>query len=137
MRLKSAFEDFEKNTLGAVSGLLGRLFYVGRLQDGKEAGTGKYEHWGLTRVYGEDAAQNAIRTSHRMLLSEVLKKPMAALVKDALASSSQQQLTEAEFLAALNPPRPLSPSAQAHLRSVLSALSALLEDRVGSNLPGA
>src|SRR5712691_4298022 len=43
MRLKSALEDFEANTLGAVPGLLGRLSYVGRLHDGK----GTYDHWGL------------------------------------------------------------------------------------------
>ena len=135
MRLHSALEDFEANTLGVVPGLLGRLSYVGRLHDGK----GTYDHWGLGKVYGDEAAQRALRASHRVLLSEVLKKPLAVLLKDALASCSNEYLTEREFLAALaqSPPMPLSPSARAHLRSVLSALSALVESRNDANLRGA
>lgn len=139
MRLKSALEDFEANTLGAVPGLLGRLSYVGGLRDGKGTGTGRYEHWGLARVYGDDAAQSAIRASHRVLLSEVLKKPLAVLLKDVPASCANEHLTESEFLAALaqSSPKPLSPAARAHLGSVLSALSALLESQNNANLRGA
>jgi len=135
MRLKSAIEDFEANTLGAVPGSLGRLSYVGRLHDGN----GTYEHWGLAKVYGSDAAQRAMRLSHRALLSEVLKRPLAALLNDVEVSCSTEHLTAGEFLAALNdsPPKPLSPSARAHLRSVLSALSALTESRIRANPPDA
>lgn len=139
MRLKSALEDFEANTLGAVPGLLGRLSYLGRLHDGEGTGTGRYEHWGLARVYGDDAAQSAIRASHRVLLSEVLKKPLAVLLKDVPASCANEHLTESEFLAALaqSSPKPLSPAARAHLGSVLSALSALVESRENANPQGA
>ena len=139
MRLKSAIEDFEANTLGAVPGLLGRLSYVGRLRDGDATGHGRYEHWGLAKVYGDDAAQCAIRASHRALVSDVLKKPLAVLLKDVPESSSNEHLTEKEFLASLmqSPPKPLSPAALAHLRSVLSALSALVESRGDANLRGA
>ena len=135
MRLKSPLEDFEANTLGAVPGLLGRLSYVGGLHDGK----GTYDHWGLARVYGDAAAQSAIRASHRVLLSEILKKPLAMLLKDVPASCANEQLTESEFLATLAQasPKPLSPAARAHLGSVLSALSALLESRNNANLRGA
>ena len=135
MRLKSALEDFEANTLGAVPGLLGRFSYVGKLHDGN----GTYDHWGLAKVYGGDAAQCAIRASHRGLLSEVLKKPLAVLLNDVRASCSSEHLTESEFLASLThcPPKPLSPAALAHLRSVLSALSALVESRNNPNLRGA
>ena len=139
MRLKSALEDFKTNTLGAVPGLLGRLSYVGGLRDGKGTGTGRYDHWGLARVYGDDAAQSAIRASHRVLLSEVLKKPLAVLLKDVPASCANEHLTESEFLAALaqSSPKPLSPAARAHLGSVLSALSALVESRKNANPRGA
>ena len=135
MRLKSALEDFEINTLGAVPGLLGRLSYVGRLDDG----SGRYDHWGLARVYGEAAAQGAIRASHRVLLYEVLKRPLAVLLKDVPASCANEHLTEREFLAALtqSPPKSLSPAALAHLRSVLNALSALLESQDIASLRGA
>ena len=132
MRLKSALEDFEANTLGAVPGLLGRLSYLGRLHDGN----GTYEHWGLAKVYGAEAAKRAIGASHRVLLSEVLKKPLAVLLNDVRASCSNEHLAEGEFLASLKhcPPKSLSPAALAHLRSVLSALSALVESRNNSNL---
>ena len=138
MRLKSAIEDFEANTLGAVPGLLGRLSYLGRLHDGNAAGNGRYDHWGLAKVYGDDAAQCAIRASHRALLSDVLKKPLAVLLKDVPESCSNEHVTEKEFLASLmQSPKPLSPAARAHLRSVLSALSALVESRGDANLRGA
>jgi len=135
MRLKSASEDFESNTLSAVPGLLGRLSYIGRLHDGR----GSYEHWGLAKVYGADAAQCAIRASHRGLLFEVLKKPLAVLLKDTLGSCGNEHLTEREFLASLrqSPPKPLSRAPLAHLRSVLSALLALVESRDDANLRAA
>jgi hypothetical protein len=132
MRLKSALEDFEKNTLGAVPGVLGRLAYLGKLYDGK----GTYEHWGMVKVYGGDAAQGAMRSCHRVIFSAVLKKPLAVLLEDVQVACSKQHLTEHEFLALLrqSPPRPLSPAALAHLRSVLSALLALVENRDVANL---
>lgn len=135
MRLKSAREDFETNTLGAIPGLLGRLAYVGKLQDGE----GKYEHWGLTRVYGEDAAQTAISAAHRILVSEVLKKPLPVLLKDAAASSSNEHLTEEEFLATLeqSATKHLSRAVRAHLGSVMNSLSALVESQKDANLRGA
>jgi hypothetical protein len=137
MRLKSALEDFETNTLGAVRGLLGRLSYLGKLHDG----SGTYGHWGLAKVYGDEAAQRAIRTSHRVLLSEVLKRPLAVLLRDVLASCSNENLTEKEFLSSLrltpSIPKPLSRAALVHLRSVLCALVALVESRNNANLPGA
>jgi hypothetical protein len=131
MRLKSALEDFEANTLRLITGLLGRFFYVGRLLDGR----GSYQHWGLTKVHGGEAAQRAIRASHRGLLAEILKKPVAALLQDVPVSSSHQQLSETEFLATLPQasPKPLSPEARAHLGSVWNALSALLESRNSAN----
>jgi|ERR1700687_57541 len=103
MRLKSAVEDFEANTLNAVRGLLGRLSYVGRLHDDN----GTYDHWGLAKVYGDDAAQCAMRTSHRVLLSEVLKRPLVVLLKDVPESCSNEHLTERELLTTLaqSPPR--------------------------------
>jgi hypothetical protein len=127
MRLKSALEDFEANTLGAVPGLLGRLSYVSRLQDG----SGTYAHWGLAKVYGDDTAQGAIRASHRVLFSEVLKKPLTALLEDVSASCSGADLSEKDLLtspALMNSsPTSLSPASLAHFRSVLEALSALVE----------
>lgn len=136
MRLKSAYEDFEANTLGLVHGLLARFSYVGSLHDGE----GNYEHWGMAKVYGEGAAQRTLRTSHRQLLSEILKKPLSRLVQE-MPSVGANDLTQQDFLAELarssTSPKPLSASAQAHLESVLIALSALVESQRDANPPGA
>jgi hypothetical protein len=130
MRLKSALEDFETNTLSAVSGALCRLSYVGNLRDGN----GKYEHWGLAKVYGEAAAQSALGASHRVALSAVLKKPLAALLNELAVQRSEHPAEEGFLTSLAQPlPKPFSSAAQAHLKSVLSALSALAESRNVAN----
>lgn len=135
MRLKSAFEDFESSTLGAIAGLLGRFSYVGRLH----LGDGSYGHWGLAKVHGEDPAQRAIRSSHRVLLTAILRKPLASLLKDLSESCMNSEVTEREFLSSLNysRPKPISPAAGAHLRSVLNALLALVENQNSASHRGA
>lgn len=132
MRLKSASEDLTVNTLGAVPGSLGRFAYLGGLHDGD----GSYGHWGLAKVYGGEDAQGALRASHRSLLSEVLKRPLATLL-DELATCSKAYANEKEFLKALaqTPPKPLSAATRAHLGSVLSALLSLAENRNNANPP--
>lgn len=135
MRLKSAFEDFESSTLGAVPGLLGRFSYVARLH----VSDGIYEHWGLAKVYGDDPAQRAIGSSHRVLLTAVLRKPLAALLEDLSESCPSGKLSQKEFLWSLTHarPKPMSSATGAHLRSVLNALLALVENRNGASHQGA
>jgi len=81
MRLKSALEDFEANTLGAIRGLLGRFSYVGRLHDGN----GTYEHWVWRRCMAGMLHNAPSVRRNRGLLSEVLKKPLAVLLNDVRA----------------------------------------------------
>jgi hypothetical protein len=135
MRLKSAFEDFESSTLPAIAGLLGRFSYIGRLY----VGEGVYEHWGLEKIHGEDQARRAIRSSHRVLLTAILRKPLASLLADLSLSCANSELTRTEFLTSLNvaPPTPISPAAGAHLRSALSALLALVESQRSASHQGA
>ena len=54
MTLKSALEDLLGTTLAGVAGIVGKIEYVASLRD---AASGAYSHWGLTRAYGETAAQ--------------------------------------------------------------------------------
>ena len=133
MRLKSALEDFEANTLAAVPGLLGKLSYLGELHDGD----GASRHWGLEKVYGKDAAGGAMRASHRTLLSRILKTPLPVLLDDVGTSSAIRQVATKEFLLSLKLPHSLPksppPASQIHFRSVLHALSALAENRNNAN----
>lgn len=129
MKLRSALEDFESATLGSVPGLLGKLSYTSSLHDG----SGTYRHWGLEKVYGADAAQHAMGAAHRMLLSRVLKTPLPVLLEDLRKSCRDEHVAESDFLVSLTDqrslPKPISATSPAHLRSVLHALSALLESR--------
>ena len=127
MRLRSPLEDFEANTLAAVPGLLGKLHYIAALHDGE----GAYDHWGLEKIYGTMAAQEAIDESHRMLLSKILKTPIAVLLDDLKTFSSSHQLATRQFISVLDSPqslpKPRTRAAQLHFKSVLHALSALAE----------
>ncbi|SRR5258706_1181060 len=129
MRLRSVLEDFEANTLAAVPGLLGKLSYLAALHDGN----GAYDHWGLDKVYGPDATRAAINTSHRTLLSKILRTPLPVLLDDVKNSSANHQVGAREFLSSLSSPHSLPksppPAAQVHFKSVLHALLALAESR--------
>ena len=100
-------------------------------------GNGVYNHWGLEKVYGKDAAGGAIGASHRTLLSRILKTPLPVLLDDVGASSATCQLATREFLFFLKSthslPKSPSPASQVHFRSVLHALLALAESRNNAN----
>ena len=64
MALKSALEDLLGTTLAGVAGTVGKIEYLASLRD---AASGAYSHWGLTRAYGEMAAQHALAEAHRLL----------------------------------------------------------------------
>ena len=131
MTLKSVKEDLQARTLHAVSGLLGKLEYFTslRLDDGS------YSHWGLSRVYGEEAAQRALAEAHKNNVSQILRTPLRNLLEDARESSGQNGMEQQHFLQQLKDheaeslPKDLSAGSRRHLSSVLHALSALLKAR--------
>jgi hypothetical protein len=139
MTLYSALEDLQETTLRAVAGCLNRLEYLSGLR-GKD---GSYEHWGLTRVYGDLAAKKALARAHRSLLSKVLAMPIRNLVEDAKRSSEVAGIPPAAFVERLAtttpnllPHGPGAGSAR-HLSSVLHALSSLLKNPKGDANPPA
>jgi hypothetical protein len=133
MRLRSALDDLTATTLQAVSGLWNSLEYLAGLhsKDG-------YSHWGLARLHGEKAAQEALATAHKSLLSKVLRSPLKELSEDATRSGEAQGLSGEAYLDKLNAGReellPQNPPAAAgrHLSSVLYALLALRKSRRGA-----
>jgi hypothetical protein len=128
MTLKSVREDLQTRTLRAVSGLLGKLDYFASLRQDD----GSYSHWGLSRVYGESAAQRALAEAHHNLVSMILRTPLRKLLQDVDESCGPKDLAQSEFLEKLENREGLSlpadPSAgsRRHLNSVLRALSALV-----------
>lgn len=129
MTLKSAFEDLVSTTLAAVSGTLSKIEYLSSLRPGgKET---PYQHWGLTRVYGDVAAQRALAEAHRNLFLSVLRTSLrdlsagAALGKSALAQPANEYLEELRCHQADLVPADLGGGSSRHFSSVLRALSSL------------
>lgn len=127
MTLKSVKEDLQGRTLQAVAGLLGKLDYFASLRQDD----GSYSHWGLSRVHGENAAQQALGEAHRNLVSLILQTPLRKLRDDVEESSAQKNVGQAHFLEELEnrearsvPGEPVA-GLRRHLSSVLHALSAL------------
>ena len=71
MTLKSALQDLRETTLAAVRGVLARLAYLGSLRGGESG----YQHWGLSKVHGDESSERALQTAHTEVLAEVLRTP--------------------------------------------------------------
>jgi hypothetical protein len=56
-------------TLSRIPSLFGRLAYFASLRD---PATGEYQHWGMSEVYGRQAANKAFRQSHAAVFREWL-----------------------------------------------------------------
>ena len=129
MTLKSALEDLLGTTLAGVAGIAGKIEYVASLRD---TASGAYSHWGLTRAYGETAAQHALAEAHRLMFLRLLRTPLRALRDDVVVSSGALQMTAGEYVErlrnhapALLPPD-LGGGSARHFSSVLHALSILV-----------
>jgi hypothetical protein len=135
MALKSALEDLLGTTLAGVAGTVGKIEYLASLRD---AASGAYSHWGLTRAYGEMAAQHALVEAHRLLFLTLLRTPLRDLREDVMVASGALEMTAGEFMqrlrtqsAVLLPPE-LGGGSARHFSSVLHALSSLLSPPGGS-----
>jgi hypothetical protein len=78
MPLLSASEDFTRRTLSGIPGLLSRLAYITGLRDEE----GNYRHWGLARMHGTAAAEDAMRRAHMELLTQMLRMPLVQLMRE-------------------------------------------------------
>jgi hypothetical protein len=131
MPLQSALEDLRNTTLRRVTALLMKLDYL----SGLRTADGKYSHWGLARVHGQAAAQEALSEAHRSAAAEVLRTPLRKMVQDAQVSGETQDLPPERYIEDLQkrgnellPPNPPAGSAR-HLKSVLRVLSYLVKSR--------
>jgi len=132
MTLKSALQDFKETTLAAVSGLLGKLAYLGSLH----RKPGHYAHWGMQAVHGVESSERALKTAHTEILARVLRTPLASLVDDLQESSRENGVNAMQYVDemregfdALLPAGSSDSPAAGHLNSVLVALSSLQKNR--------
>jgi hypothetical protein len=131
MARHSASQDLRDTSLKSVQGGLNKLQYLADLRDSEDS---PYSHWGLARVHGEEAASRALEQEHRRLLAIVLATPIEKLWQDVQRCSEVCGITPELFveklcsrkISSLLPPNS-DFATEAHLSSVLSALSALVK----------
>jgi hypothetical protein len=128
MALFSALDDFFSRTLSGLPGVLAKLDYISGL---RHPDTGLYSHWGLSRVYGDTAAQQAMAEAHSLLIAQILETPLRKLMEDAGCCCEGDTAQRALFLEELiqrSPvllPEQVGGGSSRHFNSVLHALSAL------------
>jgi hypothetical protein len=128
MPLFSALDDLFTRTLAGFPGVLAKLNYLSGLRHQE---TGLYSHWGMSRVYGDAAAQKAMAEAHGLLVEQILETPLRKLMEDAgscCAGDSAQRALFLEDLIQRSPvllPEQVGGGSSRHFSSVLHALSAL------------
>jgi hypothetical protein len=125
MLLKTT-EDFKNYTLGALPTLVAKLAYVSSLQDED----GRYTHWGLSRSFGDQKAQKAIRAAHSELALDVLRRPIRGLYFELQSAHEQQQVEPS--LMRLTAPAHDDELISAHVRLVQESLVAVAARAVPS-----
>lgn len=76
---RTATEDLWQRTLNQIPTQFGRLVYLSRLRNPE---TERYEHYGLTAVFGESNAQDALQESHHQVLHQWLAYSLTRQVED-------------------------------------------------------
>ena len=131
MTLKSALDDVLDVTLTAVSGIVGKLEYLSGLRETSHS----YSHWGLSRVYGDGAAQQALAEAHSAFFLATLRTSLRTLRDDAELSSREGQKPADEYVEDLRSrlpsllPSDLGGGSARHFSSVLHALSSLASNQ--------
>jgi hypothetical protein len=126
---KGAPADFWRNTLNQIPSIFGRLVYLSSLRDQT---TGRYEHHGLTQMFGETETDAALRDSHTDTFAEWLGSSLEQQKADLDLYLSSFQADRRTIIATwirLAPYRGLVPAAvlDPERRLYLSDLEALLE----------
>jgi hypothetical protein len=121
--LLKVVEDFKKYTLQALPTMVEKLAYISSLQSEE----GRYNHWGLARIFGDHRAQKAIRTVHSELALELIRAPIRNVYGEYRTAVEQSQ--QAEILQpgsfALKAPVSGDELLSAHLRLVRESLVAV------------
>jgi len=123
----SPSDDFSDRTLAAVPGTLAKLEYVSGLRsDG-----GVYSHWGLSRTYGQAAANQTVASAHSEIFLAILRSPLSTLADEIRQQAEDRGVSVREYATTLASegekliPESLRGGTRRHFNSVLQSLSAL------------
>jgi len=138
MPFLSASDDF-LTTLNAIPGIWARLKYLGGLR----RRDGSASHWGLARVHGQNAAENAVRDTQRAVFAQVLRRPLKELLEEGRLSAAQEGLNCYQFVEAFSEEQKavfretLGSASARHFNSVMMAMSALSQTHSRAIRPAA
>jgi hypothetical protein len=131
MELLESLDNFIKRTLAVVPGLWHKLAYLGGLR--KESG--EYDHWGLSKRYGDEATKNALGSAHEQVFVEVLRKPMNKLLNEVRENAAEKEVPPEEYVEELWISRkPMTPDelgggSRSHFEVTLKTLQGLLRKK--------
>jgi hypothetical protein len=94
MGMRTPLEDFVKTTLASLPGFWQKLLYLGDLRANRE----QYDHWGMTRRYGDQVSNSAMGAAHTEVFIRILRTPLRTLLSDIKASAEPQGRTLREYL---------------------------------------
>lgn len=77
MKLLGALDDFVNETLAQIPSRLGKLRFIAEMRN-----HGRYEHWGMSRTYGDDIAQRAMAEAHADVFEKALTTPVPTLAEE-------------------------------------------------------
>lgn len=123
MKLLGAFEDFVGNTLTRMPNTLRRLQFIAGMRSAEG-----YEHWGMSKVYGRDAAQRAIGEAHANTFEQVLTTPIPRLAEGELEEAARDLANGDTML-----PSDLRGGSKRHLSWILKAVYLLRRSPQGTN----
>jgi hypothetical protein len=126
---RGAAADLWRNTLVEIPALFGRLVYLSALRN---QNTGRYEHHGLSQIFGDEEADQALRASHEQTFAEWLCFGLEQQKADLdlyLSALGTDKRTVVETWIRLAPYRNLVPASarEVERRLYLTDLEALLE----------
>lgn len=124
MTLLNAFEDFLL-TLQAIPGEFSKLRYLASIRNVAR----RYQHWGMSRIHGEQQAQAAMARAHQRVFLNLLRAPTKQVVDNAMRGSDYAfVLTQKPQWESLLP-NDLGGGSRRHFIAVMKALSGVLRQR--------
>ena len=120
MTLLRAEEDLVVRTLAALANPWQKLAYLAHTKESDQ-----YQHWGLTRVYGQSAASCALAKAHSRIWIEILRTPIRELGKQS-QDDARDLSTDSKWISSVEP-FDLAGGSREHFKAITFAMSSLAE----------